>query len=384
MTVLYYVNTYYLDAALETILALKKAVTLHVLIEIAPESKRSNIINVDSLEDHNLLENPEALLPDKTRQLLASYLEGVTSFKFIIFKSRKNLSGASIQTTRALWKFISRCEPDVIHFDSISTRLLLLYPLIRRKNIFITVHDPLPHTGEGSWKLRFVERLYFGLARRLFFYSKFAASQFRDHHAHIKARQSVLRFQPFSFIRRYTGERTGEGEAIVFFGRILAYKGVDLLLAAIPEVVKKYPEQKFIIAGEPFHCELDTGILEKYQKNIRLVPGYISVEELSAIIRSAKFIVCPYRDATQSGVVMTSYAFGKMVVGTNVGAFPEYIIDGVNGILTEPDSLSIARDIIRALDGDYYRYLEKNIHPAYSEETGLYNRKCLLDAYEEC
>ncbi|MEI2749884.1 MAG: glycosyltransferase [Ferruginibacter sp.] len=68
------------------------------------------------------------------------------------------------------------------------------------------------------------------------------------------------------------------------------------------------------------------------------------------MIENSKFIVCPYRDATQSGVLMTSYAAGKMVLATNVGSFPEYIQDGVNGLLAEVTPESIAQKIIEGLD----------------------------------
>ncbi len=49
------------------------------------------------------------------------------------------------------------------------------------------------------------------------------------------------------------------------------------------------------------------------------------------------FVVCPYLDATQSGVVLTAYAFGKPVIATQVGGLPEYVHHGEN-----PDALAEA------------------------------------------
>lgn len=46
------------------------------------------------------------------------------------------------------------------------------------------------------------------------------------------------------------------------------------------------------------------------------------------MIRNCEFTVVPYIDATQSGVIMSAYAFNKPCVATNVGGLPEMVIDG--------------------------------------------------------
>ena len=63
MTVLYYTQTYYLDAAIETIRSLDSAnLDLHLVIEITPDSKCSNIINIASLENADAVTSFTALL----------------------------------------------------------------------------------------------------------------------------------------------------------------------------------------------------------------------------------------------------------------------------------------------------------------------------------
>jgi glycosyltransferase involved in cell wall biosynthesis len=62
-------------------------------------------------------------------------------------------------------------------------------------------------------------------------------------------------------------------------------------------------------------------------------------------MQQASLVVCPYIDASQSGVVLTAYAFNKPVVATNVGGIPEYIEDGVTGKivpLKNPEALADA------------------------------------------
>ena len=47
----------------------------------------------------------------------------------------------------------------------------------------------------------------------------------------------------------------------------------------------------------------------------------------------------PYKSASQSGIVLTSFMFGNPIISTKVGALPETIKDGINGLLVEPDDV---------------------------------------------
>lgn len=382
MVVVYYINTYYLDAAIETIQSIKSKVELHILIELSPESRKSNIIEIEDLNGLNPIESCEKVLGNEKWKQLEKYFEGVASIAFVVHKFKRSFSFSSLKVDIITGKYINRINPDVVHFDSISTRVFGLSLYMRRKNVFITIHDPVPHSGEGSWKIKLVEYFFHHIAKGLFFYSEFASSQFKKYYPEIAVQRNVISFQPFSYITQFADKQKPTEKAILFFGRILIYKGVDLLLEAIPLVLKKYPEEKFIIAGNLFNCEIDLQLVKKHKDNISLITNHISIEDLAQLIENAKFIVCPYRDATQSGVLMTSYALGKMVIGSNVGAFPEYIQDNINGMLTEPNSIDIANKIIEALDNNRFKELEKNVTVLYSKEISNSNQQCILKAYQ--
>jgi glycosyltransferase involved in cell wall biosynthesis len=55
---------------------------------------------------------------------------------------------------------------------------------------------------------------------------------------------------------------------------------------------------------------------------------YLNNAETSELFERATLVACPNLDATQSGVVLTAFGFGKPVVATRVGGLPEYIDDG--------------------------------------------------------
>ena len=383
MTVVYYLNTYYLDAALEIIQSIKHNTDLHILIEISPESKKTNILNVENLSGLNFIEKPVKVMGLSKWIELQKYFKGVKSINFIVFRHKRSFSLSSFYTAYFAQKYINSLNPEIIHFDSITPRIIFMSPFIYFKKTFITVHDPAPHTGEGSWKIKLTEYIYFLTAKGVFFYSKFASMQFKNRYKNLLLSFNLLQFQPFTFIQRYLlNNSVSEGNFILFFGRILAYKGVDILLDAIPYVLSKFPQEKFLIAGSIQDCDIDISKIHDYGENVQLFADYVSTEKLASLIQESKFVVCPYRDATQSGVLMTAFALGKTVVGTNVGAFPEYIRNNVNGIITNPDAISFADAIIDALTFNKYKTLEKNVVSAYSSDINLINKNNILKAYQ--
>lgn len=381
MVAVYYTQTYYLDAALETIQSLKKIAKVHLLIEIAPESKKSTIIDVESLDGLDVIESFKAVLGEEKYSRFLPYLNGVASVHFVVHATKKSFSPIVFFNARKVINFINNLSPDALHFDTVSARAIGLIRLAKKYNIHITVHDPVPHSGEASWKKKMTTFLFYRKAGTFFFYSKFAKDQFDIHYPKLKKNTSLLRFQPFSFIRQFASKNNSAGDHILFFGRMSPYKGIDILLESIPLVLNQFPEAKFILAGNQDHLAKNIDSLVTNKDSVTIISDYLGIEQLSRLISNSKFVVCPYRDATQSGVLMTAFALGKPVLSTKVGAFPEYIIDGHNGLLTDPDAKSFAYVICKALSGDNYLQLAQNINSRFSDSVDEENQISLWNAY---
>jgi len=68
------------------------------------------------------------------------------------------------------------------------------------------------------------------------------------------------------------------------------------------------------------------------------------------MFRAASVIVCPYLDASQSGVVLTAYAFERPVVASEVGGLGDYVIPDHTGLLVGPgDAPALARALTEIL-----------------------------------
>ncbi|HEX6427231.1 MAG TPA: glycosyltransferase, partial [Niastella sp.] len=113
-----------------------------------------------------------------------------------------------------------------------------------------------------------------------------------------------------------------------------------------------------------------------------LIDKHIPNDELATLIQQAKFIVCPYKDATQSGVLMTAFGLNTPVIATDVGSFPEFIKDNVNGLLVPPgDPEKLADGMRFALRNDHYKTLAQNINNDRVEDLWSRNTEILLHAY---
>ena len=383
MVVVYYTSTSFMDTAPEIIRSFSQRVTLHVIIEISDQSKNATNIHVNSLEGLGPVETPERVLGKEQWALFQPYFEQVASVHFVVHHRKQSLSWHSLSVAWKLGRFLNKFKANMVHFDTISPRAIGLYTYLRGKKVVITLHDPIPHSGEDNWREDLPIMIFFRLASAFIFYSDFSANQFRNHYTKIKAGTFTIRMQPLSFTRHFIQGPAPKPRTILFFGRVSYYKGIDILIGAIPTVLKEYPDAEFVIAGKPsFGYEVDLTPIESCKSQVKLITRFLTTEEMVAMIRESKFVVCPYREATQSGVVMTSHAIGKAVVATRVGSFAEYIQDGVNGILAEPDAASFAEAILQALRHDHYLALEKNVQSEFSTETARFNADRILEAYD--
>ncbi len=149
---------------------------------------------------------------------------------------------------------------------------------------------------------------------------------------------------------------------ILFFGLIRDYKGLDLLLKAIPGLKKE--NIKLIIAGEFYgKREIYTQIIEKekIQEKIILSDGFVPDSEVKYYFSLADLVVQPYKTATQSGVTQIAYHFDNPMIVTRVGGLPEIVEDGKSGFVVNTDPASISQAI-----NDFY---SKNLYKEFSENV---------------
>jgi glycosyltransferase involved in cell wall biosynthesis len=104
---------------------------------------------------------------------------------------------------------------------------------------------------------------------------------------------------------------------VLFFGLMRPYKGIEELL----EAWRTVSGAELWLVGMP---RMDIEPLRaRAGADVRFLPRFVSDAELAGFFARADVVVLPYREADQSGVLFTALAFGKPLVLSDVGGFPE-------------------------------------------------------------
>jgi glycosyltransferase involved in cell wall biosynthesis/peptidoglycan/xylan/chitin deacetylase (PgdA/CDA1 family) len=138
-------------------------------------------------------------------------------------------------------------------------------------------------------------------------------------------------------------------KTILFFGRTVAYKGLDTLLAAMTEVWKVEPQARLQILASPGDTECRYEISDS--RISASWDGY-SKTDLELALSNARAVCLPYTSASGSGVGAQAYGAGKPIVASNLEGLRELVAH--KELLVRPgDADDLARALIWVLRHDY-------------------------------
>jgi len=130
----------------------------------------------------------------------------------------------------------------------------------------------------------------------------------------------------------------------LYVGRIDPIKGLDLLLEALPSVVKLYPQFKLIIVGSgPYKDNFETlAKILQIDEHVIFVGGTRDVKKYYDI---ADIFILPSKSEGISNALLEAMSMELAVIATAIGGIPEVIKDLDNGCLTYPSSSAIAEKL---------------------------------------
>jgi len=140
---------------------------------------------------------------------------------------------------------------------------------------------------------------------------------------------------------------------LLLLGRLVRDKGFDLALRALPDVIRRHPATRMIVAGDgPARPELESLIAELGLGERVELHGWVVPERVPALINEATLVVVPSRWREAFGLVALQAAQqARPVVAASVGGLPEIVRHGETGLLFErEDHRELARAIVRLLD----------------------------------
>lgn len=341
-----FLSTFAFDANVSLISALKDKCDIYFFTEalfninyINKDKLTKFISKGDEVEEIKRFEN---LLPlDKT---------------YVIKGARQRDVIKKIYNSYRIEKAIRKINPDIIVLDN----CLLTYFITtfkRRKDCLLLVHDPFFHSGEKFFLDVLLRKFYFSILDNKLILNENQKDDFIKHYKEDPSKifSSFLGvYEYLTYYQKTTAKKT-ESFHVLFFGRISPYKGIKFLLDAVVDIIENYKDinVSLTVTGSG-NYDFDISPYYNYSQ-ITIINKFTTQEELAELITESSVVVCPYIDATQSGVVMSSFAFKKPVIATNVGGLPEMVKDGETGIIVEPKNSEAIKEAILQL----YRSPEK-------------------------
>ena len=129
---------------------------------------------------------------------------------------------------------------------------------------------------------------------------------------------------------------------VLYLGRMSVQKGPDLLVEAIPGLLKYYPGAKFILAGEgDMRGDLERRVHQLGVAHAVRWFGRLSLREQVDILKACDAVCVPSRNEPFGIVVLEAWAAGKPVVASQIGGPGEFIWHNVNGLKIYPTVESV-------------------------------------------
>ena len=258
------------------------------------------------------------------------------------------LLGAPLRRRRLVAR-IAALAPDIAVCAMPGPLDLEMAMALRRLGVpyLVVVHDADRHPGDGS-------RVQMLLQRRLVMESHGLVALTR-HVADRLTEQGLARgrpllmasLPPFVFGPRPPPPLAHGGRLrLLCFGRLLPYKGLDLLADALGGAALSRRLEVRIVGEGPASPELERlASLRGVQVENRWVPE----GEIAGLIAWADAVILPYREASQSGVAAAAIAARRWVVATRVGGLVEQFRGEPLAIMCAPDAGELRRALEKLL-----------------------------------
>jgi glycosyltransferase involved in cell wall biosynthesis len=246
---------------------------------------------------------------------------------------------------------------DVVHFQWLTVQHIDGHLLPRRRSsggsrrpLVLTAHDILPREARPGQR-QAQQRLY-DRFDAVIVHSQHGRTRLTDELGVAPERVHVIPHGAFAHLAAADASASATAPpfetdlpVVLCFGLMRPYKGIDLLLEAWQGI----EGAELWIAGMP---RMDISPLQAMAPpGVRFVARFITDEQLPPYFRRADLVVLPYREIDQSGVLFTALAFGKPLLLSDVGGFPEVAATGAARTFAAGDSGAL-HDALGALLAD--------------------------------
>ncbi len=237
---------------------------------------------------------------------------------------------------------------DVVHFQWLSVQQLDARLLPSGVPLVLTAHDVLPREprpGQRKAQLRLYERV-----DAVVVHTEHGRERLTGELGIDPAKVHVIAHGAFTHLADAPGPGPLPAElaavdkpVVLLFGLMRPYKGIDVAV----EAWRGIEDAELWVVGMPL---MDTASLRAAApRGVRFVERFIDDRELPAFFRRADLVLLPYREIDQSGVLFTALAFGRPLLLSDVGGFPEIAAQGAAALVTAGDAAALRAELRRLL-----------------------------------
>jgi glycosyltransferase involved in cell wall biosynthesis len=246
-----------------------------------------------------------------------------------------------------LVRAVNQFRPDVVHVQWVVLPrydLRWLERLHRSRPLVLTAHNVLPHEGEADPEQR---RRIYSAFDRVVVHTRSGVAQLASFGVPPE-RVVYVPHGTFDALPVTTIEPPS-GRTLLFFGLIRRYKGLDVLVRALPDI----RDARLVVAGDPLdpvepvrEVARKLGVGDRIEWRL----GYLPADEVERLMREAALAVFPYRGGdSASGALATALGNGRPAVVTEI--LGETVAEHGAGLVVPPeDPAALAEAVNRLLD----------------------------------
>jgi glycosyltransferase involved in cell wall biosynthesis len=253
--------------------------------------------------------------------------------------------------SRTLARHLAVLKPELAVCIHPAPLDLLMTAALRdlRVPIVALVHDADRHPGDGSIFQTWLQRYVYRQANALGVLTAYVNDRLLMHGLANDPSRPIIRLNhpPVAYTMPPVGTDYHNTLRLLLFGRLLSYKGLDLLASSLKRIGPRPDLEVRVVGSGPDCAALQT---------LQALPGvevenrWVPEDEVGALLSWSDALVLPYHEASQSGVAAAGLAAGKWILATRVGGLPEQLSGAPGAILCDPDAASLAAGLQRLLN----------------------------------
>lgn len=246
-----------------------------------------------------------------------------------------------VPSVRRLLRHIEETDPDVVHLQWLPRPeydVRWVRRLAQRRATVLTAHDVLPRRERAlaAWR----EAL--SLVDRVVVHSHRAVGQLQE----LGVEPGRIARIPHPVFEPPAVLGPPHGSTLLFFGLLRAYKGLDVLVRALPRIARELPDVRLVVAGDPVdpvepqqQLAAELGVADRIEWRL----GFLPEDEVTELMASAAVVVLPYRQLDSSGVLATAIGYRRPAVVSDVGSLGETVREfGAGRVVPPGDEAALA------------------------------------------